>query len=100
MEDEVKEEDRLRQRLLTKMEELSQEMEKYNLAGYIDALNNPRRYLVVNFVGGIARGLGIAIGATLLGALVLYFLQRLVVLNLPLIGDFIADLIRIVNQNM
>lgn len=100
MEDEVKEEDRLRQRLLTKMGELSQEMEKFNLAGYLNALNNPRRYLVVNFVGGIARGLGIAIGATLLGALVLYFLQRLVVLNLPLIGDFIADLIRIVNQNM
>ncbi len=95
-----KEEGELEQRLLAKMEELSREMERYNLAGYINALNDPRRYLVVNFAGGIARGLGIAVGATFLGALVLYFLQRLVVLNLPLIGDFIADLIRIVNQNM
>ena len=91
---------RLQQRLLDRIGELSREMEKYNLAGYISALNNPRRYVVVNFVGGIARGLGIAVGATFLGALVLYFLQRLVVLNLPLIGDFIADLIRIVHQNM
>lgn len=83
-------------RLLDKIAELSQQLEKFNIAGYLEQLNNPRRYLMVNFVGGIVRGLGIALGMTILGAFVLYVLQKMVVLNLPLIGDFIAELVRIV----
>ena len=55
--------------LLDKIAKLSQQLEKFNLAGYLEQLNNPRRYLMVNFVGGIARGLGIALGMTILGAL-------------------------------
>ncbi|MDO9534557.1 MAG: DUF5665 domain-containing protein [Bacillota bacterium] len=76
--------------------ELSQQMEKFNLAEYMNHLNNPRRYLMLNFMGGLFRGFGIALGMTILGAIALYILQRLVVLNLPIIGDFLADLIKIV----
>jgi len=83
-------------KLLDKIAELSLQLEKFNIAEYVAMLNNPRRYLMVNFIGGLVRGLGIALGMTILGALVLYILQRLVVLNLPLIGDFIAELVRIV----
>jgi hypothetical protein len=36
----------------------------------------------------------------LLAAVVFYILQRMVVLNLPIIGDFIAELIKIVNQHL
>lgn len=90
----------LHRRLMIKLERLSHEMEKFNISEYIDLLNRPRRYLFVNLMGGIARGLGFALGATLLAALVLYSLQRVVMLNLPLIGDFIAELIRIVNQRL
>ncbi len=82
--------------LSERIAELSQQLEKYNLADYINLLNNPRRYMMLNFLGGVFRGLGIALGMTILGALVLYILQRLVVLNLPVIGDFIAELVRIV----
>lgn len=85
-----------RRALLERIGELSQRMEKFNLAEYINLLNNPRRYLMVNFLSGLFRGFGIALGMTLLGALILWFLQRLVRLNLPLIGDFIAELVRIV----
>jgi hypothetical protein len=83
-------------KLLDKIAELSQHLEKFNIAEYLEQLNNPRRYLMVNFMGGLFRGFGIALGMTILGAFVLFILQRLVVLNLPLIGDFIAELVRIV----
>jgi hypothetical protein len=86
----------IHEKLLDKLAELSQRLEKFNLAGYLEQLNNPRRYLMVNFVGGLVRGVGIALGMTLLGAFVLLILQKLVVLNLPVIGDFIAELVRIV----
>jgi hypothetical protein len=88
--------DEIHQKLLDKLAELSQQLEKFNLAGYLEQLNNPRRYFMVNFMGGLVRGFGIALGMTILGAFVLYILQRLVVLNLPVIGDFIAELVRIV----
>lgn len=86
--------------LLERIEELAQNMEKYNIAEYIQLLNDPKRFFWLNFLAGIIRGLGIAVGMTILGAILIYFLQQLVVLNLPLIGDFIAEIVKIVQQHM
>ncbi len=94
--DAVDDQDSRSKSLGDKMVELTQQLEKFNLAEYMNQLNNPRRYLMVNFFGGLFRGLGMAIGLTIFGALILYVLQRLVVLNLPVIGDFLAELVRIV----
>ena len=95
-----REEKVLTARLLAKIEVLSRDMERFNLAEYMKLLNDPRRFLLVNFLAGVARGFGIALGFTILGALFIWFLQRLLVLNLPIIGDFIADLIRIVQEQL
>ena len=86
--------------LSQKIDELSIRIEKLNLAEYLEILRNPRRLLYVNFLGGIARGFGTAIGFTLLGAFVIYILQRMVILRLPIIGTFIADIIRIVQKQL
>lgn len=67
---------------------------------YVNLMEDPRRLLALNFAAGLARGLGLAVGFSILGALVILVLRRLVVLNLPLIGDFIAELIKLVNRSM
>jgi predicted lipid-binding transport protein (Tim44 family) len=96
----VEQQDRnILERLTRELAKASQNMEKFNIAEYVEALNNPRRYLMINFLGGLSRGLGIAIGFTLLGAFAVYLLQRLVVLNLPVIGDLIAEIVRIVQEH-
>jgi len=82
------------------LQRVSQNMEKFNIAEYLEMLNNPRRYMMINFLGGLSRGLGIAIGFTILGALVIMIMQRIVVLNLPIIGDFIADIVVIVQDHL
>lgn len=87
-------------RLEAKIDELIVAMEKMKLAEYIAYLQNYRKMMFVNLLAGIARGLGIAIGFTLLGALVIYLLQKLVLLNLPVIGHFIADLVELVTQEL
>lgn len=79
-----------------RVRELAVNMEKMKLAEYVDLLENPYKLLYINFISGIARGLGIAIGFAILGAILVLILQRLVALNLPVIGDFIADLVKIV----
>lgn len=79
-----------------KLDEISMSMEKLGIAEYVEMLKNPRRLFFINFWAGISRGFGMAIGFTILAAIVIYLMQKLIVLNVPLIGDFIADLVNIV----
>lgn len=83
--------------LENKVDELIIAMEKMKLAEYVEYLHNTRKMLITNLLAGIARGLGIAIGFTILGAIVIMVLRSLVLLNLPLIGNFIAEIVRLVN---
>lgn len=90
----MKEEER--DEIMKKLEEISERMQGLNLAEYIEMVRSPRRMLVINFVSGLARGLGIAIGATVLGAIFLIFLLDLAQSNIPLIAEFVAKIIKIV----
>lgn len=83
-----------------RLNELALMLEKLNLADYLVHLHNTKRILRNNFLGGLARGLGLAVGFTLLGAFVLYLLQQSFLNNLPLIGDFIADIVEIANERL
>lgn len=80
--------------------QLSQAVEKTRIADYISLMENPKKIIYTNFLAGIARGFGMAIGFTLLGALVIYILRALLIFNLPLIGGLIAEIVRIVQQQM
>jgi len=88
------------EKMVRKLDEISLAMEKLGIAEYVEMLNNPRRLFFINFWSGVIRGFGMAIGFTLLAALVIYALQQLVVLNTPLIGNFIADIVNIVQNQL
>lgn len=77
---------------------LAETLDKMHLAEYIAYLNRPRRLLWFNFLVGLMRGLGTALGAGLLAGFAYFLLKRIVVLNLPVIGGFIAELSKYVNQ--
>ena len=44
--------------------------------------------------------MGIAIGFTFFAATIIYVLQLLGALNLPIVGDYIADIVRIVQRQL
>ncbi|KUO52460.1 MAG: hypothetical protein APF76_05350 [Desulfitibacter sp. BRH_c19] len=81
-----------------KLSNLAYILEKAQIREYVSLLENPKKLLYMNFLAGVARGLGMAVGFTLLGALVIYFLQKMVLLNLPFIGDLIADIVQMVRE--
>ena len=83
-----------------KIDQISLNMEKFKLVDYVYYLENPRKMLFSNFIGGLARGFGMAVGFTLLGAIVIYVLQAVVRWNLPLIGKFISEIVSIVQDNI
>ncbi len=79
-----------------KIDDIALNLEKSKIGEYVDLINNRKKLLYLNFIQGLARGVGMAVGFTILGALVVYFLQRLIKLNIPLIGSFIAEIVNIV----
>ena len=83
-----------------KLDKISRDMEKYKLVDYVYYLEHPRKMFFANFLGGLARGFGASVGFTLLAALTIYFLNRLVKWNLPLIGKFISEIVDIVQSNL
>ena len=82
--------------LTEEMHWLRELLEKLRLQQYMQALLNLRRIAWVSFFSGILSGLGAAIGATLILALLVYVLSRLEVL--PHIGRFVSEIVKIVQQ--
>jgi predicted PurR-regulated permease PerM len=79
-----------------RLERLAGYMERVRLAEYLELLQDTRRLVFVNFVSGLARGVGMAIGFSILGAIVIYVLTQTFVANLPVVGGFLAEIVRIV----
>ncbi|MGB9868219.1 MAG: DUF5665 domain-containing protein [Bacillota bacterium] len=75
-------------------------LERARIADYMQLLESPRRLIYVNFLAGLARGFGMAVGFTLLGAVVIYVLSRTFVTNLPVVGRFIAEIVAIVQDDL
>ena len=88
------------QSLGEKVDELALQLEAANIAEYVRFLNNRKKLLFNNLLSGIARGVGIGIGFLVFATLLVYILQKLGALNLPIIGDFIAELVRIVQAQL
>ena len=89
-----------KEELEKKLDEIALSLEKTKITEYVDLINNRKRLLYINFIQGLARGFGMAVGFTLLGALIIYFLRQLIKLNLPIIGDFISEIVRIVLEKL
>ena len=82
-------EDQLEKRL----ERVISVLERMRLDEYVEYVSNRKRMVRQNILYGMLRGLGFTIGFSVLGALVLVLLSKLVVENIPLIGGFLAEVI-------
>lgn len=78
------------------IEHLLKILEKKNIEELVYILGTKKEIAKRNFIAGIFRGMGIGIGVTIVSAIIIYFLQKLVRLNLPGIGRFISDIVEIV----
>lgn len=86
--------------LAEKIDRLYEKMHYGHIAEYVRLMNEPRRLFLKSLISGIGRGVGIAIGLTVFLVSLLYFLRALGALNLPIIGDYIADIVEIVQNQL
>lgn len=92
-------ETRLLNTINKKVDEIAATLQKANIQSYVELMQNSRRLLYLNFLMGISRGFGMAVGFTLLSAVALYILRMFVTINLPIIGKFIAEIVKIVEDS-
>lgn len=82
-----------------KIDKINKTLEKSNIIELSYIIGNKKEILKRNLIAGISRGVGIGIGVTIITAIIIYFLQKLIKLNIPVIGDYIADIVEIVEKS-
>lgn len=87
------------EKLIKNIDNLNFVLTKNNLIDLAELLGNRKEMLIRNLLAGIAKGIGIGIGFTILTAILVIILQKIVTLNIPVIGDYISDIVDIVENN-
>lgn len=86
--------------IIRRLERLAQRIDLLRLDAYLRYVSNWKKLFFFEFLSGIVRGVGFSIGFSILGALLLYILRNIALTNLPVIGQFLAELVRIVENNL
>lgn len=85
--------------LNNKINNLIDLLEKSNIEDLSELFSSKKELIKRNLIGGIFRGIGIGIGVTLITAILVLVLRKVVALNIPVIGEYIADLVEIVEKS-
>ena len=63
---------------------------------FMEYLASPRRILLWNFIAGMAKGFGIVVGMTLIVALLVWLLTKMV--DFPLIGEYFQKILELIDS--
>jgi len=87
-------------KLSKNVEKLNRMLQEQNIQELIYVLGRQKEMLKRNFWAGVSRGVGIGVGVTIITAILVIILQKIVTLNIPVIGEYIAEIVEIVEQNV
>ena len=82
-----------------KIDKLAESLQKSNLTELAYLVGNKKQIIFRNFLAGLFRGIGIGIGVTIITAILVLVLKQLVTLNIPVIGEYISDIVEIVEKS-
>ncbi|RLD18468.1 MAG: hypothetical protein DRI36_01365 [Caldiserica bacterium] len=93
------------------IEKIASKVKNYAVAEWneiIRFVRRPWRLLLVNFLLGLLRGIGFFLGMTIVGAVVVAlligifkpFINKVAQLNIPVISNFLAKLIKEIQNNL
>ncbi len=85
--------------LYNSIDKLNKMLQEGNVAELAYILGNKKELIKRNLMAGIFRGVGIGIGVTIITAVLVMILQRIVSLNIPIIGEYISDIVDIVQKS-
>lgn len=75
----------------TQIEKLAYLFERMRLGDYVNNFNRPGRVFLMNMLGGIGRGVGLTIGATLVIAVIFKIITAMISWNVPYLSDMMKE---------
>lgn len=95
----INKDESLENALLKQIDKLNYNLTKGNLLDLSELIGSRKEIMKRNFIAGIFRGIGIGIGVTILTAILVLILRKIVTLNIPVIGEYISDIVDIVQKS-
>lgn len=83
-----------------KIDDINEKIDKSRIVEISYIIGNKKEIIKRNLLAGISRGIGIGIGITLISSAIVYLLQKIIKLNIPVLGEYIADIVAIVKGNL
>ena len=84
--------------LIEKIDKLSYNLNKNKFIDLIEVMGNKKEMIFRNLFSGLWKGIGIGIGVTLVTAIIIVILQKIIKLNIPIISEYITDIVEIVEK--
>ncbi len=85
-------------KLENKIDILLNKLNESSFNKFVEIIASPKKLFFRNFIAGIARGIGSAIGFSIIGAVIIYLLRYIVMLNIPVIGAFLRDIFELATK--
>lgn len=95
----ILEDNKIIKELNKKLDALNYILSKNKVLDLIELLGNRKKLLIRNLWSGMVKGIGIGIGITIITAILILLLRKVVTLNIPIIGEYIADIVEIVERS-
>ncbi len=86
----------LEEQILEYLCKLNYILNKNKVLDLVELAGNTKKFLIRNFTSGIIKGIGIGIGFSIITAIIIYILQKIIKLNIPVISKYISDIVNIV----
>ena len=81
-----------------KIDNINEKLDKSRILEISYIMGSKKEIIKRNLLAGLSRGVGIGIG--IISALIVYLLQKIIKLNIPVVGEYIADIVAIVQWNL
>lgn len=85
--------------IFKKIDKLNENLEKSRIYEISEILDSKLKLFTRSLLSGIGKGIGIGIGFYLITAVLIYLLQYIVKLNIPILGKYISDIVDIVESS-
>lgn len=83
-----------------KIDDINEKLERTRIMEISYIMGSKREIIKRNLLAGISRGVGLGIGITIISAVIIYLLRKLIMLNIPILGEYIADIVAIVQKSL
>ena len=90
---------KIEEKLLTELVKINNQIYEGKVLDMAELLGNPKKMLLRNFTSGLIKGIGAGIGFSIITAIIIYAVQKIIKLDIPVISEYIADIVEIVQKN-